>query len=204
MSKQKTKVGVLCECGPEGAEVQVFPELVRRFAPDLRLDCVPLGNLPTLIQDCGKATHTLLSQGCERVVIVWDLFPAWREQGIRPCRHDHRQGIFDALRVENIQLPRVSLVCIREELEAWLIADGRAVSAVLSTPAHQQNIGHVKRPETTQKPKTRLTKLFQDHIHRIYSDRQDAVRIARALPDLARLDRIPTFTRFRQRVLGQL
>ncbi len=101
-------------------------------------------------------------------------------------------------------MPRVSLVCIREELEAWLIADGRAVSAVLSTPAHPQNIGHVKRPETTPKPKTRLTKLFQEHVHRIYSDRQDAVMIARALPDLARLDLISTFTRFRIRILGKL
>jgi hypothetical protein len=51
VSKEKTKVAIICECGPEGAEVQVFPELVRRFAPDLLLDCVPLGNLPTLIQD---------------------------------------------------------------------------------------------------------------------------------------------------------
>ncbi len=137
------------------------------------------------------------------MVIAWDLFPAWREKGIRPCRREHRQGVFDALRAENMLLPQVSVVCIREELEAWLMADGRAVSAVLSTPEHPQNVAHTKRPETLRKPKTKLTRLFQEHIHRIYSDRRDAVRIVRALPDLTRLDRIPAFIRFRQNVVGE-
>jgi len=201
--KKPVKIGIVCECGPAGAEVQVFPKLVRQFAPRLVLDCVPLGNLPKLIQDCGKTTSNLLARGCKRVVIVWDLYPAWREEGIRPCRHEHKEGIFAALRAEDVNLSRVSLVCIRQELEAWLIADGRAVSKVVSTDAHPVQIKDWKKPETLQKPKTELTKVFQHHIHRLYLDRQDAVKIVDALPDLKRLDKIPAFSRFRQKILGE-
>ena len=89
------------------------------------------------------------------------------------------------------------MICIREELEAWLIADGRAVSAVLSTPTHRVRVKHGRNPESIRNPKKRLGRIFQQHSHRPYSDRQHAIAITRALPNLNRLDAIPAFARFR-------
>jgi hypothetical protein len=94
------------------------------------------------------------------------------------------------------------LVCIREELEAWLIADGRGVSAVLSTPAHPVRIHHGRNPESIRNPKKRLGQLFQQNTGRQYSDRQHAIQIVRELPDLSRLEAIPAFGRFKTKLMG--
>ncbi len=189
------KVGIICECGPEGAEVQVLPELAQRIDSELRLECVTLDNKQKLVRECGKSDATLLAMGCRRVVIVWDLYPAWRER--RPCRREDRRGIYESLAGAAVSPPQVGLVCIREELEAWLVADGRAVSAVLSTPAHRVRIRDGRNPESIRNPKKRLDREFQHNANRRYSDRQHAIQIVRALPDLTRLDRIPAFARFR-------
>jgi hypothetical protein len=133
-----------------------------------------------------------------RVAIVWDLYPAWREREYRPCRREDRLAIHESLNAAEVDPERVGLICIREELEAWLIADGRAVSAVLSTPAHRVRGKDGRNPESVRNPKKRLGQIFQQHRGRQYSDRQHAIAIARALPDLSRLDAIPAFARFRR------
>src|SRR5260370_8298805 len=97
------------------------------------------------------------------VLIVWDLYPPWREKGEKPCRRDDRQAIFHSLDAAGVSPDRVALVCIREELEAWLIADGRAVSKVLSTPTHPVRIKDPKNPEPIQNPKKILNHLFHTH-----------------------------------------
>jgi hypothetical protein len=97
----------------------------------------------------------------------------------------------------------VYLVCIEEELEAWLIADGRAISTVLSRPAHPVKVPDVKRPERTRKPKTHLNKVFQRHSGRPYVDRLHARMIVEKLPDLTRIKRCTTFVRFAVKVTGR-
>ena len=196
------RVGIICECGPAGAEVQVFPELVRRIDAGLEIECVPLDNKPKLVRECGKAAATLLGGGCARVVIVWDLYPAWREREFKPCRREDRAAIHESLVAGGVRPEQVGLVCVREELEAWLIADGRAISAVLSTPAHPRRVRSRRNPESIRNPKKRLGRLFQEGTGHPYSDRQHAIQIARALPDLGRLDAIPAFARFRGKLSG--
>ena len=97
---------------------------------------------------------------------------------------------------------QVSLVCIEEELEAWLIADGRALSSVLSRPAHPVQVRDTKKPEKTRKPKTHLIRVFQQNGHS-YVDRIHAKKIVEALPDLTRLRRCETFVRFAVKVTGK-
>jgi hypothetical protein len=52
-----------------------------------------LDNKKKLVEDCGPVAKALLSE-CEKVIIVWDLYPAWREKGIKPCRHEDCQANF--------------------------------------------------------------------------------------------------------------
>ena len=199
---QLVKIGIICECGPQGAEVQVFPELARRIDASLKIECVPLDQKPTLIRECGKAAATLLTQGCQRIVIVWDLYPAWRERTNRPCRREDRLAIHESLNAAGVAPARVGLVCIREELEAWLIADGRGVSAVLSTAAHPVRVRHGRNPESMRNPKKQLGRIFQQNTGRQYSDRQHAIQIVRKLPDLSQLESIPAFDRFKTELVG--
>ena len=197
------KVGMIFECGPDGADRKVCEHLTRRLLPDIEIVSVTLDNKPKLVADCGLAAARLLREGCDRVVVVWDLHPPWRTKGLRPCRRDDRQAILGSLTKARVRPSQVSLVCIAEELEAWLIADGRAVSTVLSRSAHPVRVPDVKRPERTRKPKTHLNKVFQRYSGRPYVDRIHAKMIVEALPDLTRIKRCATFVRFAVKVTGK-
>jgi hypothetical protein len=95
----------------------------------------------------------------------------------------------------------VYLICIEEELEAWLLADHRAIAAFLSVAVHQ--VKSVKHPERVRNPKRQLQKIFQQH-GRSYNDIVDAERLVKKLPDLNRVEkRCKTFTRFAKIVTGQ-
>jgi hypothetical protein len=196
------KIGFIVECGPQGAETQVIPFLVRQLCPDIEVDVIPLEKKPRLIHECGEWAAGLLERGFDRILIIWDLYPGWREDGIKPCRREDREAIFLALNKAGINKAlveaRIALICIQEELEAWLIADGRALSTVLSTAAHPVKTHHVGNPEQMKNPKKALNRRFKEHLGRPYSDRLHAIQIIRALPDHNRLRRLSTFARFCQ------
>jgi hypothetical protein len=193
---------MIFECGPDGADRKVCEHLARRLQADLEITSVTLDNKPKLIAECGLAAIRLLREGCERVVIVWDLHPPWRSRR-KPCRREDREAIFRALSRAGVESHRVSLICIEEELEAWLLADGRAISTVLSRPAHPVRVQDIKNTERTRKPKTRLNHMFQQHSGRSYVDRIHARMIVEALPDLTRVRRCTTFVRFAVKVTGR-
>jgi hypothetical protein len=196
------RVGLIFECGPAGADKVVCELLARRLKPSIQIASVTLDNKPKLLADCGQATARLLQDGCERVVIVWDLYPPWRSGGAKPCRRTDRQAIAKSLKQAGVKHKLVYLVCIHEELEAWLLADGRALSKVLSRPAHPVRVRDIKKPDQTTKPKTRLIQLFKEKSGKPYSDRVHARLIVEALPDLARIKRCASFVRFAVKATG--
>jgi hypothetical protein len=197
------KVGLILECGGGGPDEQVCLHLIRRIAPEIDLICATLDNKPRLVAQCASAAARLLEDGCERVVITWDLFPAWRQPRETPCRRRDRTEILQALATAGMKSPPVYLVCIAEELEAWLLSDERALSAILSTSAHPVRIHRLRRPETVRNPKVRLLKLFQQNGRGRYSDMLHAVRIVGAMPDLTRINRCASFVRFVEKVTGK-
>lgn len=193
------KVGMIFECGPKGADRTVCEHLAKRIRSDLEIKSETLDNKPNLIAECGTVAAQLLEDGCERVVIVWDLYPAWREKGAKPCRKEDREGIAASLTSAGLELDKVALVCIEEELEAWLLADNRAISIVLSRPTHKVDIKRQRNPERGN-PKKRMTKLFNENAGQPYRDLKHAETIAKAIPDFQRLRRVDTFRRFALKV----
>ena len=201
------KIGIILECGPDGPDKHVCKHLATRILAEAGLETdlffATLDNKPNLLQECGAAASALLDQGCERVLIVWDLCPAWRERGQKPCRHEDCQTIFAVLEAANVERSRVALVCIQEELEAWLLADGEVLTAFLqSINSHVKKVSHHKNPERIGcNPKTALNKLMQDHIGRKYEDYVHARKIVVKIGDLSRLRKVcPTFRRFEQKI----
>src|SRR5215207_1133514 len=150
----RPKIGMIFECGPDGPDKKVCSHFAGLLWPEAEIQSVTLSDKKKLLTECGKDTATLLDAGCQRVLIIWDLHPAWREA--RPCLHEDREAIFASLREAKVTSPNVHLVCIEEELEAWLVADGRAIAQVLSTPAHPVRISHENRPDQVRNPKARL------------------------------------------------
>jgi hypothetical protein len=197
------KIGMIFECGPQGADKKVCEYLARQLQHDIEIISVTLDNKPNLVAICGKAAAQLLNQGCDRVLIIWDLYPAWREKRQKPCRQEDRQEIYKSLKNAGVCLSSVHLICITEELEAWLIADGRAISAMLSTPEHPVTIKDTKNSERKANPKKYLNQLFKANIGKPYSDLQHAEKIVKKMSDLNKINRCPSFSRFASKITGE-
>ncbi|MBZ0156238.1 MAG: DUF4276 family protein [Alphaproteobacteria bacterium] len=195
------KIGMIFECGPSGADKKVCEHLAKQLLPSIEIISVTLDNKPKMIAECGIVADKLFKQGCRRVIIIWDLYPAWREKGQNPCRAEDRTLILDSMRSAGVR-SNVHLVCIEEELEAWLLSDGRAISSVLSRPAHPVRVADVRCPETISNPKKRLNRIFSQHRRGTYNDIVHAIQIATAMPDLNRLGRCTTFARFAEKLTG--
>lgn len=190
------RIGLILECGPEGADKQVYEALIQRLCPGTSYEIRTLSNKPLLVQDCGAVARALLDNGCSSIFIMWDLYPAWRERGIKPCRRNDRLAILSALRNTGVNTTRCHLICVEEELETWLISDERALKKLLSTKSGKKRIPSHRQPEHVHKPKTVLIKMYEQLAGKKYTDRVDAIVIVNAIPDFRRLRRCSTFVRF--------
>ena len=172
-------IGIICEAGLGSEDEQVLRHLAGRIRPDATPMIRPLGRKPDLIVQCGQVAQALFDSGCERVLVVWDVFPRWsRPDGEEQDIADIRAILAQAGLADH---PCLFLVAIQAELEAWLLADGSALSATLSRPTHPVNIGHTRNVEHNTNPKKRLESIFGQH-GRTYTPKTDALAIIRHVP----------------------
>jgi hypothetical protein len=205
------KIGMIFECGPGGADEKVYKYLAEQYlAGQLRTEIVvvgrTLGSKPKLIEQCGAQAKALLEiDRCEKVVILWDLHPAWGTRGERPCRFNDCKLIMESLKEASFttrQLQRVHLVCIEQELETLLLADKQAIENYLSSIKRRScRIGRLRNPEHQPEPKGYLSQKFVDHIGRKYNDASDAEKIIK-LADIDKIWCCPSFVRFADKVAG--
>ncbi len=140
-----------------------------------------------------------MQQGCERVIIVWDLMPRWGDATKRPlCVHDVA-AVHGALKKARMDDERVRLLCISAMLEALLIADERALNKLLSRPTRAAKCARKKNPDRLPDPKGELMGFYKEH-GREYASLTDALKIVQALEDFNRLRKIPSFTRLEKLV----
>lgn len=199
------KLGFILECGPQGADLKVCKNLVSRIRPSDEFLPITLDNKPKLINGCGKAAMQLLNSGCDQIFIIWDLFPDWRQGKTRPCRHEDRDEIFNSLSAALVPLEKVTLVCIEQELEAWLIADGRAISDFLSTSTRTVTIRHETKPDQVQNPKKKLNQYFTQNRGNgfNYIDYLHAEKLVALIPDFQKLKKSESFKRFYFKLSGR-
>lgn len=197
-------IGMVFECGPQGADKQVCEYLAGHLRPGLRIKSRTLDNKDNLLRDAGKVAAQLLKDGCTCVLVIWDLRPAWPDKKDKPCRRDERQALL--ARLTEAGLPAhapVYLVCIEQELESWLLANERAIGALLSRPTHVYDVPKVKVPDAVPQPKAAMVKHFDSARGWRYDDKIDALRILRASEvDLPRLRRSASFARFESKLLA--
>lgn len=193
------KVGLILECTLEGPDLQVYSHFVRQFlgdGVDIQPSCA--GNKKILIQDAGKLAKALFADGCERVLIVWDLWPRWSERKFKPSLAADCASITQSLRDAHVTNPCVYLVGINRMLETLLIVDGSAIADVLKVPNGRPRPRHQRNPRRTHEPKAYLDGWFQRYGRNQYTDYQHAKQIAEQI-DVSRLERAcPEFLQFRQ------
>ena len=197
-------IGMIFECGPQGADKQVCEYLAQHIRANLRIKSRTLDNKSNLLRDAGKVAAQLLKEGCTPVLVVWDLRPAWPDKKHKPCRHDERQELLTCLAEAGVPAGApVYLICIEQELESWLLANERAISALLSTSSHVYDVPKVKSPDKVAQPKAALIEHFKKARNWRYDDKVDALRVLKAAAiDLPRLRRSASFARFESKLRG--
>jgi hypothetical protein len=197
-------IGMVFECGPQGADKQVCEHLAQHLRPGVRLKSRTLDNKDNLLRDAGKVAARLLKDGCACVLIVWDLRPAWPDKQRRPCRREERLTVLTRLQEAGLAAAApVHLICIEQELESWLLSNDKAISALLSTAAHTYEAPKVRRPDAVPQPKAAMIEHFKKARGWRYDDKVDALRVLRAAPlDMARMRRSISFARFESKLLA--
>jgi hypothetical protein len=197
-------IGLIFECGPQGADKQVCEYLAKAIRPGVALTSKTLDNKENLMRDAGRVAAQMLKDGCHCVLVIWDLRPTWPDKKTKPCRAAERQQILDCIAHAGLpQSAPVYLVCIEQELESWLIASDHAITAYLSTPAHAYPAKQYKKPDREMQPKALMNNHFKDARGWVYEDHADAIRVLKAASlDYRRLRRSPTFQRFEAKLLG--
>jgi hypothetical protein len=197
------KVGIVCEGRLGGEDAQVFEHFARRIAPDAAVKTFPQGTKPELIAEAGAVVASLFATGYDKVLIMWDIEPRWgKPDGEQQDTLDIQVSLGNAGVAAH---PCLFLIAIHKELEAWLLADGTALSAVLSRPAHSVSIAHTKNADTVANPKKRLEKLFEQHnvpfgfqpAQGSYQPKLAAIRIAERIPaNFGQLGKLGSFKKF--------
>jgi hypothetical protein len=198
------RVGFVLECHRDGADYKVLKHLVGVLRKDVEPHFVCCGSKRVLFEECGNQVSGLFDDDrCHQVFVVWDLIPCdgvFHHEG-RPCRARERKHLVDALRKQDVD--RTVMLCVTHELEAWLLADGKALEAVLAKPTHPiERIADMKRPEELPNPKKHLNALFTKHRgpYYPYDDRVHALQILKQMRNLSRLERVPSFARLREKL----
>lgn len=197
------KIGIVCEGRLAGEDAQVFEHFARRIAPGASVQAFPQGRKPELFSQAGEVAKTLFATGYDKVLILWDILPRWdKPDGEAQDRQDLEPSL---VRAGVEAHPCLYLIAIHKELEAWLLADGSALSAVLSRPAHPVVIKNNKNAETEANPKKKLQKLFDTHnipfgpqpVQGSYQAKLAAVRIAEQVPaHFGQLGKLKSFCAF--------
>jgi hypothetical protein len=197
-----SKVGFIFECGLKGADVLVCEYLATQIRADITPVSRTLDNKENLLRDAGRVAAALFEDGCERVLVVWDLRPAWPDRKHKPCRRVERIAILDALAKAGVADRPVFLVCVEQELESWLLADEAKIAAYLSTDEHPYPAKRTSKPDRERNPKAVMMNHFKKARGWRYEDRTHAIKVMKAGDtDLRKLRRSPSFARFEEKLL---
>ena len=205
------KVGMIFECGPQGADKRVCEDFAKRLIPSaqkgltVEVESATSLNKKTMLDDVGRNAKTLLRNGCGHVVVVWDLYPPWTAK-TKPCRRNDTDAIWASLEKEGVGREKVFLVCIEAELEAWLLSAHQALKGFIKKKkgvhAHKCKVPRTTNPEALPNPKQHLQKIFQNNALGEYSDLSHAHRIAAFVTDISELKKCASFQRFVFKVAG--
>ncbi len=69
-------VGLILECQVDGPDEKVLCCLLAKFAAHVQVQTNCQRDKANLVREWGDAAKQLIEDGCDHVVIVWDLHPA--------------------------------------------------------------------------------------------------------------------------------
>jgi hypothetical protein len=209
--KRAMKVGLIVECAPKGIEDVVCRKILNLLAAECKvsIDCVisTMINKKLLLDGCAATARTLLNDGCDRVVILWDEDSPWtpeKDRSDKRCWRHERDGILAQIETERIPMDKVGLVCIEHEFETIMLYDTELLRSVVSAgKEHPAKIKKIKNPLSFDNPTVALRKLFRTHKSR-YNKAEVSSKFAMYLNGLDALQRCDSFRRLVEKILGEM
>lgn len=186
-ARKPLKVGIVCEGQRGCAEEQVFPHLFRLICPEATYDIVPSGKRPEVLRNAPIEAEKLFEQGADVVFVVWDVFPKWGDHGGSTNCKEHCKILADNLAAKGMGESAIVPVAIRQMLEAWLLCDADALTAVIGTLTRKKPIPHENSPDSVSNPKVVIKELFKRGRGRVYNDSYTPGLIAAKLTSVERL-----------------
>lgn len=189
------KLGLILECDAGGPDELVFKCLVRRLSPETKVLVRTQGNKPAVFERGADVAKALVEKdGCDLVLIVWDLKPLFEEAG--NCVDEANDLKANLSGLSNATRRRIKLLCLTYELETWLLADAAAVKDYLSTSTRACNWRRSRAPESFTDAKSALNKVCKDFRGRRYEDFREAIQIASRWTTTTKFRGVQSFERF--------
>ncbi len=151
------KIGFIFECTPAGPDAKVYPYVMQQLCAKMNPVIRTCGNKQNLEELAGDYASILLNDGCQYVFIIWDRMPRWGGSG--DC-NQHKQIVSQKLLLSNVDTSKVYLCCISNDMESWLIADGRPITSYFQSLSTKQipYFGDHKDPASQADAKNRIKK----------------------------------------------
>jgi hypothetical protein len=193
------KLGLVLECDTGGPDELVLTCLARRLKPGTVVVPAALGSKAAVFTKGVEAAAKLVeADRCDLALIVWDLKPFWSQVAAKSCVEEVQEMKHQLQSLPAATRKKIKLLCLTHELETWIIADERALSAYLSRETRKVKFPSTKDPASKTDAKAFLnseTVKVRGWRNR-YVDYKEAIRIARLWPDTARVKRVESFQRF--------
>lgn len=196
------KLGFVLECTLGGADMRVCQWIARQRNAAFVLEdrqFKTMGSKPALFERCGEEAAVLHALGCDHVFVVWDLRPPIPNGEPPDCVREV-QMVRAAILAAGVDATWVTLLCIEQELEAWLLADAAAIHKFCKGNSSHvpERVPREKRPEQIVAPKRKLEGLCEQRGRRFNANLHAISILAEAKPKALR--RVPSYKRFEDKL----
>lgn len=121
------KVGIIIEAPKDSGDQKVFAWLIEQYCKNIRVVFIGNRNKNDLFNDCPEQCVGLLEiDNCDEVLIIYDLKPRFDTKSNRANVH-FQVELTAKLHSMGLDMEKITLICIKQMLETWLIADENAV-----------------------------------------------------------------------------
>lgn len=201
------KIGFVVEGSDRHAgDVHAVREFCKRIADVHGLnrtsEVIPGGSKRQILEKAADHVTSLRNLGCARVILIWDNCPPWSLKTAELDQEQFLWAVWTWRRIKNANLPTagIDLICTRQELEAWILTDGAAITRVLKSIRDKagMKVKDAGFPERVHKPKVVLQSHWYEHFQRAPYGTEYAALVREC--NLAKVRGAPSFQRFEDKV----
>ncbi len=121
------KVGIIIEAPKDSGDQKVFAWLIEQYCKNINVVFIGNRNKNDLFNDSPEQCVGLFEfDNCDEVLIIYDLKPRFDTKSNR-ANLNFQNELTAKLQIKGLDMQKITIICIKQMLETWLIADENAV-----------------------------------------------------------------------------